>query len=352
MSSTPSVRSDRQAPADRELPGWFWDYLGVDGPWPGERAIGGQAFVIRDGIPRSDALLTSAQAQTEETFGFKWRKRDTFESEASLARMREWLVERYGNVVQADWLAEHGSRPLLIDAGCGAGMSALELFGEILGRIRYLGVDVSEAVDVAADRFAERGIEAAFLQADISNLPLPPDSADLIFSEGVLHHTNSTQGSLGALSNLLKPGGRLLFYVYRRKGPVREFTDDLIRAKLQAMSPQQAWEALEPLTQLGIALGELGAEIEVSQPIDLLGIPAGRIDVQRLFYWHVAKMFYRPDLSFDEMNHINYDWYAPANAARQTAEEVRAWCAEFGLSVEREVIEDAGITVIARKAAG
>ena len=239
-----------------------------------------------------------------------------------------------------------------IDAGCGAGMSALELFGELLGRVRYLGVDVSEAVDVAAARFAERGIEAAFLQADISNLPLPPASADLIFSEGVLHHTNSTRGSLGALAKLLKPGGRLLFYVYRRKGPVREFTDDLIREKLQSMSPQQAWEALEPLTQLGIALGELGTEIDIPQPIDLLGIPAGRIDVQRLFYWHVAKMFYRPDLSFDEMNHINYDWYAPANAARQSAEEVRTWCADFGLVVEREVVEEAGITIIARKAAG
>ena len=350
MSSTPSALSERPASAGRELPGWFWDYLGADGPWRGKRSFGGQDLVIRGGIPRSDAPLTNAQAQTEETFGFKWKKRDTFESDVSLARIREWLFERYGDVAGAGWLADHGTRPLLLDAGCGAGMSALELFGEILGQIRYLGVDVSEAVDVAADRFAERGIGAAFLQADITNLPLPPASVDLIFSEGVLHHTNSTRGSLGALTKLLKPGGRLLFYVYRRKGPVREFTDDLIREKLQSMTPQQAWKALEPLTQLGITLGELGAEIEIPQPIDLLGIPAGRTDVQRLFYWHVAKMFYRPDLGFDEMNHINYDWYAPANAARQTAEEVRAWCTEFGLSIEREVVEEAGITVIARKA--
>jgi hypothetical protein len=118
------------------------------------------------------------------------------------------------------------------------------------------------------------------------------------------------------------------------------------------MSPQQAWEAVEPLTQLGIALGELDAEIEIEKPIELLGIPAGKIDVQRLFYWHVAKAFYRPDLSFDEMNHINYDWYAPANAHRQSRDEVRAWCAEFGLAIEREVIEDAGIAVVARKLDG
>jgi SAM-dependent methyltransferase len=346
MSSIPSARSEASSPA---LPAWFWDYLGTGGPWEGERLIAGQALVVRNGIPRSRALLTAAQAQTEETFGFKWKKRDTFDSPASLARMREWLIERYGDVARASWLDEHGRQPLLLDAGCGAGMSALELFDEALPRLRYLGVDVSEAVDVAAQRFAERGHEAAFLQADISNPPLPEGSVDLIFSEGVLHHTNSTKGALGALARLLKPGGRLLFYVYRKKGPIREFTDDHIRDKLQAMAPQQAWDALEPLTQLGIALGELKAEIDIPRPIDLLGIPAGRIDVQRLFYWHVAKAFYRPDLSFDEMNHINYDWYAPANAARQTPEEVRDWCAEFGLAVEREIVEEAGITIVARK---
>ncbi|WP_284734598.1 class I SAM-dependent methyltransferase [Sphingosinicella terrae] len=336
----------------RMPPDWLWDYLGADGRTSDSLSIGGERFVMRAGIPRSPALLSQAQAQTEAAFGFKWKKRETFESPASLARMRAWLIERYGDVVRASWFADHGPRPLLVDAGCGAGMSALELFAEALPQIRYLGIDVSEAVDVAADRFAERGIEAAFIQADISRLPLAEGSADLIFSEGVLHHTNSTQGALAALARLLKPGGRFLFYVYRRKGPVREFTDDHIREKLQAMTPQQAWEALEPLTRLGIALGELGAEIDIPQPIELLGIPAGRIDVQRLFYWHVAKMFYRPDLDFEEMNHINYDWYAPANAARQTPEEVRAWCAEAGLSIEREVVEDAGITVIARKRGG
>jgi arsenite methyltransferase len=344
MSSAPSARSEVQQPD------WLWDYLGTPGPWEGARDIGGQQFVVRGGIPRQQSLLTQAQAQTEETFGFKWKKRETFESDTSLKFMRRWLVERYGDVANADWLAEHGERPLLIDAGCGAAMSGIELLGSVVPRIRYLGVDISEAVDIAAQRFAERGLAAGFVQADISNLPFPQESVDLIFSEGVLHHTDSTRGALLSLAALLKPGGRFMFYVYRKKGPLREFTDDYIRAKLQAMAPQEAWDAMEPLTQLGIALGELNAEIDIAEPIDLLDIPAGRINVQRLFYWHVAKMFYRPDLDFDSMNHINYDWYAPANAARQSPEEVRAWCEEAGLKVEREVVEDAGITIVAKKA--
>jgi len=312
--------------------------------------IRGQAFTVRNGIPRSGKLVSGAQAQTGDVFGFKWKRRDTFESPASLARMREWLMERYGDVANAPWLAEHGPKPLLVDAGCGAGMSALELWGPVILKLRYLGVDVSEAIDVARDRFCERGLSAGFLQADIADLPLPERSVDLIFSEGVLHHTNSTERTLKALALLLKEGGRIMFYVYRRKGPVREFTDDYIRAKLQTMSPAEAWRAMEPLTKLGIALGELNTEIDVPEPIDLLGIPAGRLNVQRLFYWHVAKAFYRSELTFDEMNHVNFDWYAPAYAHRQTPEEVRAWCTEAGLEVERLTAEEAGITVTARKA--
>ena len=144
-------------------------------------------------------------------------------------------------------------------------------------------VDISEAVDVARARFAERGLNAGFVQADICQLPFAPESVDVIFSEGVLHHTDSTERALKSLAPLLKIGGRFMFYVYRRKGPIREFSDDFIRAKLQGMPPEEAWRAMEPLTRVGIALGELDVEIDIPEAIDLLDIPAGRIHVQRLF---------------------------------------------------------------------
>ena len=332
------------------IPNWLYDYLGISIPNEGDEIdLSGQNFIFNKGILRNQLLLSNTQAQTEETFGFKWEKRNTFDSEASLARVKSWLIERYGDVLKSDWLNEHGENPIIIDAGCGAGMSALELFGHHLSKTRYLGIDVSSSVDVAATRFAERKTPGAFMQVDVSNPPFPRNSVDMIFSEGVLHHTDSTKESLLTLARLLKKGGHFMFYVYNRKGPLREFTDDHIRDQLQPLAPQEAWEAMEPLTQLGIALGELNTEVDVPKSIDLLGIPAGKISVQRLFYWHIAKAFYDPNLTLEEMNHINYDWYAPSNAARQTPEEVRNWCAESGLKIVREVIENAGITIIAKK---
>jgi len=347
MSSEPSTNSDHRSAV---TPSWFAEYLGIALPQEGDSAqLQGQPFVMQRGILRSKAMVSQAQGQTEKAFGFKWHQRGTFESKAFLARMREWLIDRYGNVSESAWIMEHGERPLILDAGCGAAMSALELFGNELSRVRYLGIDISTAVDVAAARFTEQGLGGGFLQANISQLPLAPKSVDIIFSEGVLHHTDSTEKAFFALAELLKQGGRFLFYVYRKKGPLREFTDDYIRDRIQAMTPEDAWKAVMPLTELGKVLGELNIEINVPQTIELLEIPAGKINLQRFFYWHVCKAFYRPDMTIEEMNHINFDWYAPKNAHRHTIEEVRGWCAKAGFTIERERVEEAGITIIAKK---
>ena len=311
--------------------------------------IDGHPFIIKGGIARSKKLVLESQNQTKETFSYKWKKLDTFNSQSSLKRMRKWLIERYGDISNSQWLKEHGDNPLLLDAGCGAGMSALELFKPIISNLRYLGVDVSDSVDVANKRFLEKGLHCGFMQCDLGDLPLHENSIDLIFSEGVLHHTNSTEKSLKYLAKLLKTGGRFLFYVYKKKGPVREFTDDYIRYKIQEMNPDEAWKALEPLTQLGIELAKIDKEINIDKKIDLLEIPSGSISVQRLFYWHVAKMFHSRELTFEEMNHINFDWYMPSNASRHSIQEILKWCEESNLIVEKQVVENAGITIIAKK---
>lgn len=313
-------------------------------PAVGSVSVGGQPFEVRDGILRQQRLVSRSQQQTSETFGYKWHRRDTFESPAVLNHVKSWLRQRYGDPATMNWLAD-GS--VVVDAGCGAAMSGIELFGDHIGRLHYVGADISEAVDAGLARFRERGLLGEFVQCDLNSLPFLPGSVDVLFAEGVLHHTDSTRNALLSLTKLLRPGGRFMFYVYRRKGPIREFTDDFIRDKLQTMTPEQAWNAIIPLTRLGKALGELKTTVDVPESVDLLDIPAGEIDVQRLFYWHIFKAFYRPDMTIDEMAHINFDWYAPRNAHRQSIEEVRVWCDEAGLAIEREVVEDAGITIVA-----
>ena len=86
------------------------------------------------------------------------------------------------------------------------------------------------------------------------------------------------------------------------------------------------------------------------EDVSLLGIPAGPIDVQRLFYWHVIKAYHDPELTLDELAHINFDWFAPRNAHRQSPGRGARLVRRGGPRVEREDVQDAGITVVARRA--
>jgi arsenite methyltransferase len=301
-------------------------------------------------LKRDQQAASATQQQTGDSFGYQWNRRDTYDSPALNASMLAWLVERYcaGDQAKvAGWLA--GSRKLILDAGCGAGLSAGCLFAEHLRDHDYLGIDISEAIETAKQRFAEKGYPAQFVRMDLMRFPAPDESVDIIFSEGVLHHTDNTAAATAHLAKKLKRGGLFLFYVYAKKAVIREFTDDYVRKQLLGLSNDQAWEALIPLTKLGQALGKLGVEIDVPEDVPILGIKKGRMDIQRFFYWNVCKAYYRPEFGIDEMNHMNFDWYRPLNCHRHDPDEVRAFCKAARLEIEHMDVQEAGITVVARK---
>jgi len=212
------------------------------------------------------------------------------------------------------------------------------------GTAAWVGAEISNAIDTAKERVGHLP-RTSFVQADLMRLPFREGTFDTIFSEGVLHHTPSTERAIHALARQLSADGELFFYVYRKKAPIREFADDHIRAAVSPLPPEEAWEALRPLTRLAQALAELKVDVDVPEDIPYLGIASGRHDVQRLLYWHVAKLFWNPLLSFEENNHVNFDWYHPRYAHRQTEEEVRRWCADAGLDIVRFHTAESGFSV-------
>ena len=294
--------------------------------------------------------LSKEQKQTQETFKFKWQKRDTYESEAVQTEWRRWLMEKYfdNDHARLEELFSGGKKKVL-DAGCGAGGSGLLLFESFLDKHDYTGIDISDSVEVARQRFLEKSITASFLKSPLESIPDELGLFDIIFSEGVLHHTDCVENAICKLATHLKPGGSFMFYVYRKKAPVREFTDDLIREHLSSMSDEDAWNALEPLTKLGQILGDLDIEIDVPQDIPYLGIKAGKQNLQRLFFYKICKMYYRPEYTIDEMNHINFDWFRPTNCHRHTPEEINSYCQKADLEVQRCFLDESGITIIASK---
>ncbi|MFN8490939.1 MAG: methyltransferase domain-containing protein [Caldilineaceae bacterium] len=310
-------------------------------------AAGARYAVIND-IPRFVLTEDSGQKQTETSFGYKWQQESSYDTPEVHDSARKWLVARYGFTHVEAMRTFFAGRQRILDAGCGSGFSASLWMTPTWQGTEWVGADISAAIDVAQKRLG--GVAGRhFVQADILQLPFRDGSFDTIFSEGVLHHTPSTERAFKALVPLLTPGGEIMFYVYRKKGPIREFTDDYIRNAIANLPPEEAWAVMRPLTKLGQALAELHTEVDVPEDIPLLGIKAGRHDVQRLIYWNIAKLFWNEQWSFEANNHVNFDWYAPLYAHRQTEEEIRRWCTEMNLTIVHFDAQEAGFTVRALK---
>jgi SAM-dependent methyltransferase len=311
----------------------------------------GRPYLITNGIPRFVLTEDQDQRQTENSFAFKWQQRNTYDSPQMRTILQRWLVERYGLKDIDEIRRLFARRRRILDAGCGSGFSSSLWMSQSWrgeGKTEWFGVDISKAIDVAQERLGSFP-GTRFIQADILQLPFREQMFDIIFSEGVLHHTPNTKLALKSLASFLEPAGEIMFYVYRKKGPIREFTDDYIRSLVSNLDPQEAWSVLHPLTKLGQALAELHTEVEVPEDIPYLGIKAGRYDIQRLIYWHFAKLYWNEAFSFEENNHVNFDWYHPRYAHRQTEDEIQRWCDEVGLSIVHFDIQESGFTVRAIK---
>jgi SAM-dependent methyltransferase len=308
----------------------------------------GRSYVITGGIPRFVATEDEGQKQTEKSFAYKWRQCETYNSGPFRLTAQEWIVHRYGFKDPEEMGLYFDGKQRILDAGCGSGFGASLWMNPLWKGDYWVGVDISAAVDIARGRLGVKR-NTHFIQADILSLPFLESTFDTIVAEGVLHHTPSTACALKSLVPFLQPGGEIMFYVYRRKGPIREFADDYVRNIVSPLAPEKAWSLLRPLTKLAQALAELRAEVEVPEDIPYLGIKAGRYDVQRLIYWNFVKLFWNEAFTFEENNHVNFDWYHPQYAHRQTEDDVRRWCGEAGLSIGHFDEQESGFTIRATK---
>lgn len=160
-------------------------------------------FPIRAGIPRfvDDDLYVGS-------FSFEWNTHDRTQLD----------IYRDDRPSEEEFVAKTGFGPeflrgkLVLDAGVGAGR-----YAEVASRwgADVVGIDLSYAVEAAHRNLGHRE-NVWIAQADIGALPFAPESFDVIFSIGVLHHTPDTHRYFQRLLPLLKPGGTIAIWVYPR----------------------------------------------------------------------------------------------------------------------------------------
>jgi SAM-dependent methyltransferase len=103
-----------------------------------------------------------------------------------------------------------GEFPELLDVGCGTGWSALTFIARY-GSRKVIGVDpASGMLDVFrghAEKFDD--VEVELIQADVMDMPVPPESVDAVICTMAMHWFPDKAGAVREMAARLRPGGLL-----------------------------------------------------------------------------------------------------------------------------------------------
>jgi SAM-dependent methyltransferase len=262
----------------------------------------GRSYPVRSGIPR----FVSGD-QYAGNFSHEW----TLHRRTQLDSARSALSERTFTE-KTGWRAEDVRGRVVLDVGCGMGR-----FADVVLRWggRVVGVDLSYAVDSARSNLAhQEGFTA--IQASVFDLPFRPESFDLIYSIGVLHHTPDTRRAFHCLPPLLRPGGTIAIWVYSLHAYPPEGIEERRDRILRTVTTRMPSRLLHVLCR-GLCLARVPF-----RPLWHMLLPG--------FVFHAFPKTHGYE-SHDWRVLDTFDWYSPRYQFKHSYPEVFRWFREAGL---------------------
>ena len=302
-----------------------------------------ETFPLTNGIPRFVRDTDKDFIKTEDSFSAKWRKHySNHQAKDWIDFQKQWFFDRFGWKTIKKFTNFMKTKKFVLEAGTGIGNTADLL--SVNSSSTVFAIDASESIDFAFKKYGKKS-NLHFLQADLRKLPFKKKFFDYILSDQVLHHTKNTKTSFKYLTKFLNQNGEISIYVYNKKSPIREFSDDHIRETTVNMSFNDCMKFSKDMALLGKSLSKLKKKITITNDIPVLGIKSGSYDVQRFIYWHFLKCFWDPSDNLDRSIGVNFDWYSPKFAYRHTPKEVKSWYKESKIKITHFNQIESGINV-------
>ena len=102
----------------------------------------------------------------------------------------------------------------LLEIGCGMGSDLVQF---ARGGAHCTAVDLTpRSIEIARHRFALNGLTGTFMVSDCECLPFVPESFDVVYANGVLHHTPDTPAAVSEVHRVLRKGGVAKIMLYHR----------------------------------------------------------------------------------------------------------------------------------------
>lgn len=210
--------------------------------------------------------------------------------------------------------AEKLSGKQVLDGGCGMGRY-LRVAAE--SNASVIGMDLSGAVLAARDLTRDFP-NVHVVKGDLLRTPFAEGSFDHIYSLGVLDHTPNPRAAFLSLAKLLKPGGRIVVWVYPKERPALERIINIHRS----ISKRLPLGLLLPLSRMMAPVGGLKRKMMLSKNrlIAKTGVGLNLLTIGVSMH---------PDSEVRVCDTL--DWYAPKYLSRHTFDEVSAWFKDAGL---------------------
>ncbi len=181
------------------------------------------------------------EAVTGEHYGRLFENFSTgayWDEPANLLKLR---LDRNG--IDLDELT--GKRAL--DAGCGNGRYTAAW--RLIGASKAVGVDISPLNIATARRRGEQSNinGVTFEQGNVLDLPFLDNSFDIVFSNGVLHHTQDWRKGVAECVRTLKPGGMGWLYLIENPGGLFWDVIEILRVITCELDREAARGALQTL---------------------------------------------------------------------------------------------------------
>jgi len=140
-------------------------------------------------------------------------------------------VERHRYTEYAPWMCEvmgfnDFALARLLEIGCGMGTDLLQF---ARGGAEVTGVDLTaRSIEISRQHFGVYGARGDFAISDCETLPFADGSFEVVYSNGVLHHTPDTAGAVREIHRVLRPDGLARVMLYHR-GSVAYWGDIILR---------------------------------------------------------------------------------------------------------------------------
>lgn len=274
-------------------------------------------YPVEGGIPRlrpSQAISARAD-KTRRSFGWEWLRYPGSRPGDKVVFLEETMIE-----------PEEFEGKLVLDAGCGMGRYcavALSLGAEVVA------LDMSESLLRVAEA-ARTETKLHPVEGDLLHPPLKKGAFDVVYSQGVLHHTSDTHAAFKAVAALVKPRGLLAVWLYGKAGRYRDFATNPIRLGREWIVRRRrlAWCLVLVRHVLSDVLRVFTTRLPVSvayalcYPLTLLGAVPG-----------LKYLTFSLDPDFQARLIENFDWIAPPFQRHHTKEELARWYVEEGFSI-------------------